>query len=140
MIRMRLTRTGKKRYATWRIVAADSRRHVTAKAIDYLGWYNPHTKEFKVDEAKVKSWFEKGAQPSNTLAILFEKNKIKMPAWVVIKKATPKKIEKADEKTKEAVKAENPVAKKVEAEEVTVEEPAKEAIEKSEESTKEASK
>ncbi|KKQ93220.1 MAG: 30S ribosomal protein S16 [candidate division CPR2 bacterium GW2011_GWC1_39_9] len=93
MLRVRLTRTGKKRYATWRIVVADSRKAVTAKVIDYLGHYNPHTKEFKVDEAKLKVWFEKGAQPSNTVAKLFKLNKIKMPDWVVIKMAIPKKKE-----------------------------------------------
>lgn len=90
---MRLSRTGKKRYTTWRIVVADSQRSVTAKAIDYLGWYNPHTKEFKVDEAKVQGWFEKGTQPSNSLAILFEKQNIKMPNWVEIKRVEPKKKE-----------------------------------------------
>ncbi|PIP30750.1 30S ribosomal protein S16 [bacterium (Candidatus Howlettbacteria) CG_4_10_14_3_um_filter_37_10] len=93
MLRVRLTRTGKKRYATWRIVVADSRKAVTAKVIDYLGHYNPHTKEFKVDEAKLKVWFEKGAQPSNTVAKLFKLNKVRMPDWVVIKMAIPKKKE-----------------------------------------------
>ena len=75
---------------------ADSRKAVTAKVIDYLGHYNPHTKEFKVDEAKLKVWFEKGAQPSNTVAKLFKLNKIKMPDWVVIKMAIPKKKEELD--------------------------------------------
>jgi len=132
LIRMRLTRTGKKRYATWRIVVADSRRHVTAKVIEYLGWYNPHSKEFKVDEAKVKSWFDKGAQPSNSLAILFERHKIKMPEWVEIKRVEPKEKEEKEVKEEKPVKAEEAATGKVpetkteevtaEAEEVTSEE------------------
>jgi len=107
---MRLFRSGKKRFATWRVVIADSRKAVTAKVIDDLGWYNPHTKEFNADKVKIKNWLNKGAQPSNTLAILFEKNKIEMPSWVTIKRVEPKKIVTKDvevvQKEKEVSKEE----------------------------------
>jgi small subunit ribosomal protein S16 len=108
LLRMRLSRRGKKRFATWRIVIADSRKAVTAKAVDDLGWYNPHTKEFTVDKEKVKDWFNKGAQPSNSLAILFEKNKIEMPSWVTIKRVEPKKADSEEvvEEKKEEIKKE----------------------------------
>jgi len=87
---IRLSRGGKKKQAFYRIVVADSRRPVTAKFIEILGWYNPHTKELNIKNEKLETWFENGAKPSNSVAILLEKNKIKLPTWVKIKQKNKK--------------------------------------------------
>jgi len=81
---------GKKKQAFYRIVVADSRRPVTAKFIEILGWYNPHTKELNIKNEKLELWFENGAKPSNSVAILLEKNKIKLPTWVKVKQKNKK--------------------------------------------------
>ena len=104
MVVIRLSRVGKKKQAFYRVVVADSRRPVTAKFIQILGWYNPHTKELNVKKEKIETWFSHGAKPSNSVAILFEKNKIALPSWVKIEKKTkkPKKEETVTEQPKEA--------------------------------------
>ena len=93
MLRIRLARVGKKKQAQYRIVVADKRRAVQAKFVEILGWYNPYSKEINVDRNKAEEWMSKGAQPSNSLAVLFKKEKIKLPDWVKIKekKKKPKK-------------------------------------------------
>jgi len=129
LVVIRLTRVGTKKHAHYRIVVADSKRAVQGKFISILGWYNPHTKELEIKQDELKSWLDKGAQPSNTLAKLLKKEGVKLPKWVVIteKKKAPKKKEeaekkpaapKAEEKTEEG--AEEPV------EEVKGEAPAEE--------------
>lgn len=90
MVVIRLSRVGKKKQAFYRIVVADSRRPVTAKFIEILGWYNPHTKELNIKNEKLETWFDNGAKPSNSVAILLEKNKIKLPTWVKIKQKNKK--------------------------------------------------
>ena len=84
MVVLRLTRTGKKKQAFYRIVAADSHRFVNSKFIEILGWYNPKTKEVSLKSELVNGWLSKGAQPSNTVAKLLKDNGIVLPDWVSI--------------------------------------------------------
>ena len=131
MVVIRLTRVGKKKQAHYRIVVADSQRAVQGKFISILGWYNPHTKELEVKKDELKSWLDKGAQPSNTLAKLLKKEGVKLPKWVKIveKKKAPKKKEEPKE-----------AAPKAEAKEETKPaegEAAEDAAEKAEETTAE---
>jgi small subunit ribosomal protein S16 len=131
---LRLTRTGKKKQAFYRIVAADSRRFVNSKFIEIVGWYNPKTKEVSLKADLINAWIGKGAQPSNTVAKLLKDNGIKLPDWVVIteKNRKPKK-----EPIVKEPKVEAPVAEEVvETPEVTEETP--EIAEAVEEKTEEA--
>lgn len=123
MVVIRLTRVGKKKQAHYRIVVADSKRAVQGKFISILGWYNPHTKELQVKKDELKSWLDKGAQPSNTLAKLLKKEKIELPEWVKIieKKKAPKKEVEVKEKETEKQKSEETEEQKDEKVEETVE-------------------
>ncbi len=66
MIRIRLRRTGKKHHPSYRLVVADKPNKRDGAFIENLGSYDPHSDPplVTVDEAKVKSWIGKGAQPS----------------------------------------------------------------------------
>ena len=66
MIRIRLRRTGKKHRPTYRLVVADKPAKRDGAFLETLGSYDPHANPplVTVDEAKVKSWIGKGAQPS----------------------------------------------------------------------------
>lgn len=110
MVVIRLSRVGKKKQALYRLVVADSKRPVTAKFIEILGWYNPHTKELNVKKEKIETWFSHGAKPSNSVAILLEKNKITLPKWVKIEKKTkkPKKEDAKIGQSKDALTQEKP--------------------------------
>jgi small subunit ribosomal protein S16 len=125
MLRIRLTRVGKKNSPAYRVVVADHKRAVKRKSIEILGHYNPTTtpKELVINKERALYWISNGAQASDTvhnlmcdLGILAKDAKIKK----VYAKA-PVKDEKA-----EAEKSEAPVAKEetpVEAEETPVEAP-----------------
>lgn len=106
MVTIRFARTGKKKQAYFRIVAADKRKAVSAKFIEILGNYDPHAKKLTVNAERLDYYLKNGAVPSNTVARLLAKEKIEMPKWVKItekKKAPKKEVEE-----KEAPKA--PVA------------------------------
>ena len=65
MLTLRLQREGKKRDFIFRIIAVDSRNpSYSGKAKEICGWYNPKSKEHKIDKEKIMSWIKKGAQPS----------------------------------------------------------------------------
>lgn len=93
MVVIRLARVGKKKQAFYRIVVADSKRFVKSKSISVVGWYNPLTKEINLKKEEISDWLKKGAQPSNTVAVLLKNNGVKLPDWVKIaeKVSKPKK-------------------------------------------------
>ncbi len=67
MLKMRLQRRGKNKYATYRVVIADRKAPVKGRFIADVGAYNPHTNSFTVQQADVTKWLGQGAQPSATV-------------------------------------------------------------------------
>lgn len=111
MLVIRLRRIGKKNKPTFRVVLAEHTWTASGKFSADLGFYNPHTKEFKVDTDKIMDWLKKGAQPSNTVAKLLQSLKLKHASIVVTKKT--KKAKKSSDK-EESTKAPEAVAVKAE--------------------------
>ena len=66
---IRLARVGAKHETKYRITVADSRRYVTGKFLDVIGYYNPTAsgaeKKVTMDLVKAKEWISKGAQPTD---------------------------------------------------------------------------
>ncbi len=62
MLKVKLFLTGKKNQRCFRIVIAEKRSKRDGKFVDDLGFFNPHTKELKIDQEKLESWQKKGAQ------------------------------------------------------------------------------
>jgi small subunit ribosomal protein S16 len=77
-VRMRLTRVGSKKNPVYRVVVADSRSPRDGKFIEIVGRYNPQSEPslIELDEAKVKEWLSKGAQPSGAVARLLKAKSI----------------------------------------------------------------
>ena len=77
-LKLRLTRMGSKKRPFYRIVAADSASRRDGRALVYVGYYNPMTNpaDIKIDQEKVKSWIERGAQPTDTVRVLLKKSNI----------------------------------------------------------------
>jgi small subunit ribosomal protein S16 len=73
-VRMRLTRVGSKKNPIYRVVVADSRSPRDGRFIEIVGRYNPQTEPSTIDldEAKIKEWLGKGAQPSEAVAKLIK--------------------------------------------------------------------
>jgi len=66
--KIRLSRQGKKGYAFFHIVVADSRYPRNGRFIEKLGTYNPNTNPatIELNFESALSWVEKGAQPTDT--------------------------------------------------------------------------
>jgi small subunit ribosomal protein S16 len=61
MIKIRLSRLGKKNRPFYRIVAIESSRKREGKTADILGFYDPIKSKIQIDKDKLKKWLEKGA-------------------------------------------------------------------------------
>jgi len=72
LLRIRLSRVGKKKQPAYRIVVADSRSPRDGAFLKIIGHYNPLTDPVTlvVKEDEAIHWLEKGAKPSETAAKL----------------------------------------------------------------------
>lgn len=110
MLKIRLTRVGKKNSPAYRVVVADKKRAVKGKFIEILGNYNPilKPKQIVINKERALFWMKNGAQPSDTvrnlmcdLEILNKKDKVNK---IFGKKLTKKQIkEGVSEKTEENI-------------------------------------
>ena len=75
MVRIRLTRTGLKRQPSYRVVVADKDAKRDGKYIELIGHYNPRTEPltFDIQEGRALYWLSVGAQPSEAVERLLEK-------------------------------------------------------------------
>ena len=73
-VRLRLTRVGKKKQPTYRIVAADARSPRDGKYLEIVGTYDPRREPsaITVDNDKAVSWLRKGALPSERVEKLLK--------------------------------------------------------------------
>ena len=74
MIKLRLKKFGKKNESSFRIVAVNSTSRRDGAPLQELGFYNPRTKELKVNEVEIKTRISKGAQPTKTVQYLLQKS------------------------------------------------------------------
>ncbi len=139
MIRIRFFRAGRKRKPFYKIVVTDKDKPPkSGRFVEELGFYDPVTKDCKIEKERVKHWIGEGASPSDTVYNLLVRKGIiigkKIPVHSVSKK------EEASEKIEAPVK-EEPVNEVETKEEVTQEdkkEPLKEEnLVKKEEKTEE---
>jgi small subunit ribosomal protein S16 len=73
-VKLRLTRVGSKKNPIYRVVAADERAPRDGRFIEIVGRYNPQSNPslIEFDEEKVRTWLEKGAQPTQAVARLLK--------------------------------------------------------------------
>jgi small subunit ribosomal protein S16 len=88
MLAIRLQRTGRSGHTQFRVIVQDS--HFSPKrgrVVAYLGNYDPHTKTANIDSQKASQYLSNGAQPSDRVARLLQKEGVKLPEWVKIEKS-----------------------------------------------------
>ena len=105
MIKLRLKRFGKKKEASFRIVACNSTSRRDGRPLQELGFYNPRTKETRLNTDALRTRLSQGAQPTEVVRTLLEKGglleKKERPSIAIGKaKLEKEKISKA--KSKEA--------------------------------------
>ena len=76
MIKLRLKRFGKKREASFRLVACNSTSRRDGRPLQELGFYNPRTKETRLDTEALRLRLSQGAQPTDAVRSLLEKGGI----------------------------------------------------------------
>ncbi|MBQ5403083.1 MAG: 30S ribosomal protein S16 [Bacteroidales bacterium] len=129
-VKIRLARQGKKGYAHYAIVIADSRAPRDGRFVEKIGTYNPNTVPQQVDIKfdRALYWVQTGAQPTDTCRTLLsmkgvllkdhllrgvkkgalteEQVEAKFSAWVKAKeeKLNAKKAAKENEKKEKAAK------------------------------------
>ncbi len=78
MVRIRLSRVGKKKQPTYRIVVIEKRNSRNGSFIEIVGHYNPRQEpaaiHLKTD--RIQYWLSKGAQPSDTVRSFLRDQKI----------------------------------------------------------------
>lgn len=76
MVKIRMSRKGKRNSAFWHIVAVDENKKRDGAVLDKIGTYNPAAKnakdKIKYDTELYTAWIKKGAQPSETVARLIK--------------------------------------------------------------------
>lgn len=118
MVRLRLRRVGRKKQASFRLVAADARSPRDGRFIEILGHYNPRTDPPTIlfKEERVLDWLNKGAQPTESVKSLlvtsglWKKFSGKEPEYARPAAPAAKAAEPAPEPAAEAAPAPEPEA------------------------------
>lgn len=97
MLSIRMQRTGRHGHAQYRLIVQDSRFSPTSgRVVAFLGSYDPHTKQATVNGEKVAEYLDNGAQPSDRVAKLLQKEGIKLPDWVKISPEKSREVRNPD--------------------------------------------
>lgn len=74
MLRIRLSRTGKKKQPSYRVVVADIESKRDGRIVERLGHFNPLTDpgEYLIKEDRALYWLSVGAQPTDAVRRLLE--------------------------------------------------------------------
>ena len=112
MIKLRLKRFGKKKEASFRIVACNSTSRRDGRPLQELGFYNPRTKETRLNTEALRLRLTQGAQPTDVVRTLLEKGGLldarERPSIAIgkAKLAEKEKAAKSEAKKSETTEAE----------------------------------
>ena len=94
MLTIRFLRTGKKNQPFFRIVAVEKTSPPrSGKFLESLGFFNPLTKEIKINKERVIYWLSKGVKPSATVNNLLISEKIIQGKKIAVHAKSKKKEE-----------------------------------------------
>lgn len=107
MLAIRLQRVGRKGYPVYRLAVQEAQRHPSSgRVVAYVGSYNPHTKEAKVQTEDAQKYLDNGAQPSPRIVRLLTDAGVKLPSWVKVSVPKQKSIRHTDKLRKNQPKEE----------------------------------
>ncbi len=76
MLTIRLSRVGKKKQASFKVIISEKTKDTRGTYLELLGHYNPHTNKAELKAERIKYWLGKGAQTSGTVHNLLVDQKI----------------------------------------------------------------
>lgn len=96
-VRIRLKRMGRRNRAFYRICAMDARTRRDGRAIEELGYYDPHieeeAKKSHVNRERAEYWLSVGAKASETCLNILLKQGVKVPGYGVRNILTAEEVE-----------------------------------------------
>jgi len=103
MLAIRFFRTGKKHQPSFKIVITDKKRPPRGgRFVEEVGFWNPLTKEKKLNKEKIERWLSVGAKPSvSVYNLLVSENILKGKKISKHKKKKEKKAESGEKKPEE---------------------------------------
>lgn len=106
---IRLSRVGKKKQPSYRLIISEKTKDPWGKALEFLGFYNPQTEPATVNlkKERIEYWLAKGAQASATVHNLLVNEKILTGPKVKVSKIKKSKKEALAAKTKEISTSKN---------------------------------
>lgn len=110
MVKIRLKRLGRTKRPFYRIVVMDIRGKRDGATLADIGYYNPLSRELKLNKALASDWIQKGAQLTETTERLY-KLAPEAGELIVLEKARKERLSK---KAAAKVQAEAEAAKKAE--------------------------
>jgi small subunit ribosomal protein S16 len=81
MLVIRLSRTGSKKQAHYRVVVCEQRQATQTRVVEIVGHYNPRTKPATVivEHERIAHWLKQGARPSATIKTLLARHVTNKP-------------------------------------------------------------
>ncbi len=76
MLTIKLSRFGKKKQPTYRILVMEKSKDPWGDYLEMLGHYDPRTKKAELNADRIKYWISKGAETTDSVHNLFITNKI----------------------------------------------------------------
>jgi small subunit ribosomal protein S16 len=98
MLTIRLSRVGKKKDPSFRVVVVDSKKKVkSGNYLEMVGSFDARVNRVQLNAARIKEWISQGAQPSDTVHNLLVSEKVieGKKINVLPRKSPPKKEEVA---------------------------------------------
>ncbi len=117
MVKIRMSRVGRKNLPLYRVVVVDSREQRDGRYLEHLGNYDPSfvdpAKKLTLDVERYRFWIGRGARPSEALERLCAHTKVLEQVAAEPAKAEPKKkAKKRKPAAKKPASAKKPAAKK----------------------------
>lgn len=114
MLKIRLSRTGKRNRPSYRIVATDSRNKREGRLLGILGHFDPHQPkkdQFKIDKEALDKYVSQGAQLSDAVKKIisneYEYKKYEGSKKGGVSKEEPNKTDEDTETKEEVAEVEN---------------------------------
>ena len=73
MLKLRLKKVGRKRSPSYRLVIMENTFRRDGRPIEEVGYYNPMTKQLKLESEKIKKWLSYGVKPTQTALMLLKR-------------------------------------------------------------------
>ena len=86
MLAIRLSRTGSKKQAHFRLVVCETKQATEGSFVEIVGHYNPRTvpATVTVDHERIAHWIKAGARPSQTVKTLLAGHVTNTPEAAVV--------------------------------------------------------